>query len=108
MEQHKYYPPNFPFFSTYKRHDAGDQRKDEQGNTRDVRERVAKLRIDLRDLKLFPLQRERFVYLLGPRYNAQRPHDIKIVCKQYETFQENYIRAHETLREIYWESLRAP
>jgi hypothetical protein len=30
------------------------------------------------------------------------------VCKQYNTFHENFVRANETLREIYWESKRAP
>ena len=33
---------------------------------------------------------------------------FKIICKQYLTFQENYLRALEQFREIYWESLRAP
>jgi hypothetical protein len=30
------------------------------------------------------------------------------VCKQYNTFIENFVRANETLRELYWESKRAP
>lgn len=46
------------------------------------------------------------MYLLGPRY--QNSHLIKLVCRQYNTFQENFVRVNEILREIYWESLRAP
>ena len=28
--------------------------------------------------------------------------------KQYQTHTENFVRANETLRELYWEALRAP
>lgn len=57
-------------------------------------------------MKLAPLQRERFIYLLGNRWIGSDK--VKIVCKQYNTFHENYHRAMEILREIYWESKRAP
>lgn len=46
------------------------------------------------------------IFLLGNRFTGSDK--IKIVCKQYNTFHENYVRAHEILREIYWESKRAP
>lgn len=55
---------------------------------------------------LSPLQRQRFIYLLGPRYKDS--HKVKLVCTQYNTFHENYIRVLEILREIYWEAKRAP
>ena len=55
---------------------------------------------------LAPLQRERFIFLLGNRYTGSDK--IKLVCRQYNTFHENYIRVNEILREIYWESKRAP
>ena len=55
---------------------------------------------------LAPLQRQRFIFLLGNRYTGSGK--IKIVCRQYNTFHENFIRAHEILRELYWESKRAP
>lgn len=69
---------------------------------------MAKITIDIRELNLAPLQRERFQFLLGPRYNPKKPHFCKIVISQYNTFQENYIRANETLRELFWEAKRAP
>lgn len=74
----------------------------------DRRGTVAKIRVDLRDLRLSHLQRERFAFLLGQRYNPLRPHTVKIVTKQYDTYTENFVRANETLRELYWEALRAP
>ena len=55
---------------------------------------------------LAPLQRQRFIFLLGPRYTGSDK--IKLVCKQYNTYHENYVRLFETLREIYWEAKRAP
>jgi len=48
------------------------------------------------------------IFLLGPRYKTEMGNQFKIVCKQFMTFQENYLRALEQFREIYWESLRAP
>ena len=86
---------------------AGDRRQANERNT-DDRDRVSKLRFDLRHLNLQPLQRERFIFLLGPRYNPKKPHSIKIVTKQYATFLENYFKGMETIKELYLESLRAP
>jgi hypothetical protein len=77
-------------------------------NNLDLRGEVAKIWIDIREMNLAPLQRERFIFLLGRRYNPKKVHDVKIVCKQYATYSENYIRAFEILKQIYWESLRAP
>lgn len=105
-EEMKYFPPNFEIKTGYKKYVAGDTRPTE--NTYDNRERVAKISLDMRDLKLAPLQRRRMIFLLGPRYNPAKPHHIKIVYSQYNTFQENYQRCYQTLREIFWESKRAP
>ena len=57
-------------------------------------------------MNLAPLQRQRFIFLLGPRYKGSDK--IKLVCKQYNTHHENYVRVMEILREIYWEAKRAP
>ena len=72
----------------------------------DTRDRVAKIRVNLTEMGLAPLQRQRFIFLLGNRYTGSDK--IKIVCKQYNTFHENFVRANEILRELYWESKRAP
>lgn len=106
-EQHKYYPPDFDVRVTYKRYTAGDMRVNDEKNL-DLRGEVAKIWLDIRSLNLAPLQRERFIFLLGRRYNPKKLHDCKIVVKQYATYSENYIRAFEILKQIYWEALRAP
>lgn len=103
----KHWEPDFPISVCYKRYTAGDTRVDNPEN-RDNRERVAKIRMDIRTLKLAPLQRNRFQYLMGPRWNPRMPHHLKVVCSQYNTFQENYMRAFELFREVYWEAKRAP
>ena len=65
---------------------------------------------DMSKMSLSPQQRERMIFLLGPRYNAKRGnvHEFKIVCDHFPSYQENYMRIMEQFREIYWESLRAP
>jgi len=74
----------------------------------DNRERVAKIFIDMREMNLATLQRERLIFLLGPRFNPKKPYQLKIVAKQHNTFSENYMKAFQLLRELYWEALRAP
>lgn len=34
--------------------------------------------------------------------------NIKLSCSKFLTYNENYLRVLEQLREIYWEALRAP
>ena len=81
QEQMKYFPPNIIFDVEYKRYTAGDYRQNDENNT-DDRERVSKIRFDIRDLNLAPLQRERFIFLLGSRYNHEKnPFKVKIVTK---------------------------
>jgi hypothetical protein len=87
----------------YKKYAAGDTRAEDN---LDNRERIAKIWVDIRDMKLAPLQRERFIYLMGNRWTGSDK--VKIVCRQYNTYHENLLRANEILREIYWESKRAP
>ena len=62
----------------------------------------------MRDMNLFPMQRERLIFLLGPRYKPEKPHRLKIVVKQYPDFEDNCNKAFEILKELYWEALRAP
>ena len=106
MEQQKYFPPDFTWDVTTVKYPAGDPRE-HAGTTRtDHRDKKARITFDLRDFHFSPEQRERFVFLMGPRY--QGSHVNKIVCAKFLTFQENYLKCVEQLREIYWEALRAP
>ena len=102
-EEFKYYYDAFDIQGVYKKYTAGDTRTEDN---LDNRERVAKIWVQLNEMGLAPLQRQRFIFLLGNRYTGSSK--IKIVCRQYNTFHENFIRAHEILRELYWESKRAP
>jgi len=67
---------------------------------------MCRIFVNLDDLNFSPEQRERFIFLLGPRYTGSSR--IKIISRDYFTFQENYIKCLELLRELYWEALRAP
>lgn len=66
-EEFRNFPPEFNIIVNYKRYNAGDMSQHKK--TMDNRERVAKLRVDIRTLRLAPLQRKRFQFLLGPRWN---------------------------------------
>ena len=103
MEEFKYYEEPFDIQAEYTKYTAGDTRMEDNLDTRD---RVAKITVNLTDMGLAPLQRQRLIFLLGNRY--QGSDKIKIVCKQYNTWHENFVRANEILRELYWESKRAP
>ena len=80
-EQMKFFPPDLIINASYRRYTSGDLRPQEMQEHVDDRDRVSKLFFDLRDMNLQPLQRERFVFLLGPRYNPKKPHEVKIVTK---------------------------
>ena len=103
MEEFKYYEEPFNLQAEYKKYTAGDLRMEDN---LDTRERVAKISVNMKDMGFAPLQRQRFIFLLGNRFTGSDK--IKIVCKQYNTFHENFVRANEILRELYWEAKRAP
>ena len=65
-----------------------------------------KIRFDMNEWPLSSLQKERLIFLLGPRYR-DRPH-VRFTVKQYDTFEKNVQRAHEVIKEMVLESLRAP
>mmetsp|Transcript_22786 Transcript_22786/g.28213 ORF Transcript_22786/g.28213 Transcript_22786/m.28213 type:complete len:261 (-) Transcript_22786:97-879(-) len=103
----RFFPADFTLYPEMKKYTAGDYRMNDENNL-DDRDRVCKIRFDLKEMNLQPLQKERFIFLLGPRYNPKKPYDIKIVTKQYPTYLENYFKGMDTIKELYWEALRAP
>jgi hypothetical protein len=76
MEEFKYYEEPFNIQAQYKKYTAGDTRMEDNLDTRD---RVAKITVDLTDMGLAPLQRQRMIFLLGNRFTGSDK--IKIVCK---------------------------
>jgi len=73
----------------------------------DNRNNIAKIELDFDDMKLSPLQRERIIFLLGPRYKKGSK-KFKIVCRQYTKWEHNIARAIDIFRQLYWEAKRAP
>lgn len=58
------------------------------------------------DFKFSKKQEERMILLLGSRYKGDGI--VKLVVDMYPTRDENLEKAREMMRELYWESLRAP
>lgn len=103
--EHKYFPPNFEWTVESVQYPSSDQRQHESLRV-DHRDKICRIFIDLNDLNLSPEQRERFIFLLGPRFTGSTK--IKFVSREFFTYQENYIKCLELMREIYFEALRAP
>ena len=59
------------------------------------------------DMKLTDMQRKRMRVILGPRIRDKQT-NFKLTCDMYPDFEQNFTKAMEQLREIYWESIRAP
>jgi len=53
------------------------------------------------------LQRERFLYLVGPRYN-EKTGEVKFSVRQFTEWEHNYNRAVEMVTETLMEAYRAP
>ena len=75
-EEFKYYYKGFDIQGYYKKYTAGDSRAEDN---LDNRERVAKIWVHLNQMDLAPLQRQRFIFLLGNRFTGSDK--VKIVCR---------------------------
>lgn len=75
-------------------------------NPATINEVVPKITFDLKKWPMSSCQRERFIYLLGPRYRGKST--ITLRCKQYTTYDQNLKKLDQTMRELVLESLRAP
>jgi len=85
QEEQKYFPPDFFWEVELNKYPAGDVR--EHGNTRiDHRDKVCKLHFDMGAMGLSPEQRERMVFLLGPRYKPEHGNRVKIVSRLFLTY----------------------
>lgn len=107
MEDQKYFPPSFCWTAIANKYPSGDSRENNENNI-DYRNAISRIEVDIRDMHLSPLQRERLIFLLGPRYDPRKVHKLKLVARDYQTFQENYLENMDKLRQLYWEALRAP
>jgi len=88
-EQMKYFPPDVVINAAYRKYTSSDRREGHENNL-ETRDRISVITIDIRELNLQPLQKERLIFLLGPRYDPKKPHQLKVVSKRHLTFLENY------------------
>ena len=72
----------------------------------DIRNSIAKISINPHEMGLTYLQKERFLYLVGARYNGSDT--VKLCCKRFDNYSENMHKVLEMLQELHWEALRAP
>ena len=61
----------------------------------------------LADCKFSTRQKERFLFLVGPRYNAKTG-EVKFVGRHFTEYEYNYNKAVEMIKEVLLESYRAP
>lgn len=59
------------------------------------------------DCKFSKLQKERFLFLVGPRYDAKTD-TVKFVGRHFTEYEYNYNKAVEMIKEVLLESYRAP
>ncbi len=69
--------------------------------------RKAVIKLNMMDMKLSAMQQKRMRVLLGPRIK-EGDFRFKLTSEMYPEHQQNFVKVMEQLREIYWESLRAP
>lgn len=97
-------PPNFPITLVYKEYK--DPVTHEEDVKIDSRNEEVKFIIDLNTMALSHQQKERIIFLLGNRYNGSSK--VKINCKQFNNFEDNYYKALDMVKQLYWEAKRAP
>ena len=56
---------------------------------------------------LSPTQKQRLIFLLGSRYRKGNP-NVKITVKQFDNFEQNYYKALDIIKQLFWEAKRAP
>ena len=72
----------------------------------DAEQAVVKMWVDMDGWNLTPLQKERLVFLLGPRYKGVS--EFKIVSRQYPQRDQNLQKCIDTAYELLLETKRAP
>lgn len=60
----------------------------------------------MNEMNLSPKQKERLIFLLGPRY--KNDNIMKIVVDMHEDYTQNLEKGIEMVKELYLEALRAP
>jgi len=98
-------PPNFPLEIQTNIYYGADLTY-ENIQRGDKRNREGKFVVNMNDMNLSRLQKQRLIFLLGPRYKNSSK--FKIVFRKYETVEKNLLKALEILKLLYIEAKRAP
>ena len=72
----------------------------------DIRDSVVKMYVDMDTWNLTKLQKERLLFLLGPRYKGVPR--FKIVGREYATREQNIQKCMDVIYELLMETKRAP
>lgn len=67
---------------------------------------VVKVELNMEDWNLTRLQRERLIFLLGPRY-VNSPY-FRVIVKHFSNKEQNIEKAFDIINELYLETKRAP
>ena len=71
------------------------------------RNRTCWLTCQIDNMKLTPKMQDRMIFLLGDRWKPLK-REVRVKIAYYQEFEDNYKKAMEVLRELYFEALRAP
>ena len=83
--------------------------KDKEGNPKtepDLRDSVVRMFLNMDDWNLTPKQKERLIFLLGPRYKGVP--EFKIVSRQFPERDQNLQKCLDIIYELLMECKRAP
>jgi hypothetical protein len=97
-------PPNFPITLVHKQY--RDPVNHQELKKIDQRNEEVRMIIDIDSMCLSPQQKERIIFLLGNRYKGSPK--VKINCRQYDNFEDNYYKTLDIIKQLYWEAKRAP
>ncbi|CAD8178387.1 unnamed protein product [Paramecium octaurelia] len=62
--------------------------------------------VNISEMNFTPKQRERFIYLIGPRYKGKD--EIRIKVNTFNNPQQNIEKGKEMIYELFLEAIRAP
>ena len=99
-------PPNFSIKCIKKTYMAPLRNIGAKINNSDLRNTHIKFEVEFEKLKLTPLQKNRLIFLLGRRYKGGN--SFKIIVRQYDNLEYNFAKGLDILRQLYYETKRAP
>ena len=72
-----------------------------------IRDRLVWVTVKIDEMRLTPKMQDRLIFLLGDRWHPVK-REVRIKVGYYTEMIDNYKKAMEILKELYFEALRAP